>query len=76
MPLPFTPGIPWVLVVWTIGHGGAGANQTRYYESQRDCLIAAQALKDVYSAVKQDENNPYKITVGMQATVKAPEQED
>jgi len=73
MPLPFPPAIPWVLVVWTIGHGGAGANQMRYYESQHDCLVAAEALETVYAAVKQDENAPYKISVSCMPVYRVPD---
>jgi hypothetical protein len=73
MPLPFAPAIPWVLVVWTIGQGGSGANQTRYYESQHDCLVAKQAVVDLYASVKQDERHGFKITAACMPLYRAPD---
>ena len=73
MPLPFAPAIPWVLVVWTISNSGDGANQMRYYESQHDCIVAKQAVTEIYAAVKQDEKHPYKITAACMPVYKAPD---
>ena len=76
MPLPYPPAIPWVLVVWTMGNGGSGANQVRYYPSQHECLIARQAVVDLYAAVKQDEQHPFRITAACMPTVKSPENDE
>ena len=76
MPLPYPPAIPWVLVVWTLSNGDLGANQVRYYPSQYECLIARQAVLDIYTAVRQDEQRPLKLTAMCMPVIKALENDE